>query len=204
MLKKSLFSLLIALINLGLWTTPDLVLSQDKPRRMNVPFVADDVPWEQTAIFWFGKNEQTQPGKNYADVRVAYTSQGLKLRLTVVDYYLWYHQNPDTNTDLSQYEAVALYVDTAHDRAINPQTDDYRFLIGARHYQDISLYKRQAKGTGVNWDTTWTPNPLWPGLSNLSWNCNPGPNSNACGIDFGWTAYFTVPWDMVGLTGPSS
>jgi hypothetical protein len=172
-------------------------------RRVNIPYHSGSAPWwAQTAIFWFGKNEQGIPSRNYIDVRVAYTAAGLHVRTTTVDYYLWYHNNPTPTDDLTQYDSVALYLDVAHDRAAAPQTDDYWFLIGARHWQDMSAYVRDARGNGTGWNTDWSPATDWDGLSTMSWSCNPGPNSNACGIDFGWTSFFTIPWETIGLSGP--
>lgn len=160
-------------------------------RRANIPYFEDTVNWAETAIFWFGINEQGVPSKNYADVRMAYTAEALEIRVTVIDYYLWYNTNPQINDDLSQYEAVAIYLDTNHDRANTPQTDDHKFLLGARHWQDVENYKREARGNGSGWDATW--NDSWSGWGGMSWSTG-GPNNNSGGIDYGWTAGFVIPW----------
>jgi hypothetical protein len=179
---------------------PNLTPSADPPRRVNIPYFSGDVTWAESAIFWFGKYELNIPGDNYADVRVAYTADALRVQVIVVDYYLWYDDNPQPGDDLTQYEAVSLYLDTYHDRANIPQNDDYTFLVGVRHWEDISQYTRQGRGTGSDWDTTWTAD--WSGSSWMQWNCNPGPNSNACGIDYGWGAGLSIPWTSIGLSGP--
>jgi hypothetical protein len=188
----------------GHWLSliPANAQSPDPPRRVNIPYFPDQVTWAQTAIFWFGVNEQGVPGKNYADVRVAYTAQALRIRVTVVDYYLWYNENPTAADDLTQYDAAAIYLDTDYNRAAVPQSDDYWFLIGARHWQDVNDYKRQAQGNGSNWDTSWMPPKQWTAYSDMSWSCDPGPNSNECGIDYGWTAIFTIPWETLGRSSP--
>jgi hypothetical protein len=92
-------------------------------------------------------------------------------------------------------------LDTDHDRADMPQTDDYTFLVGARHWpnENAPQYHRQARGTGAGWDTTWTGD--WTDYEAMQWWCNPGPNSNECGIDFGWMAILTIPWETLGLSG---
>lgn len=169
-------------------------------RRVNIPYFANDVTWAESTIFWFGVNEQGVPSRNYVDVRVAYTADALRIQATVVDYYLWYNENPQPGDDLTQYDAISIYLDTNHDRATTPQNDDYTFLIGARHWQDISQYLRQGRGTGTGWDNMWTSD--WSGSSGMQWDCNPGPNSNVCGIDYGWVAYYTIPWTALGLSGP--
>lgn len=171
-------------------------------RRVNIPHSSDEVNWAQTAIFWLGRNEQGVPSRNYADVRLAYTAEALRVRVTVVDYYLWYKVNPTATDDLAQYDAVAIYLDTNYDRAATPQTDDYTFLVGAHHWpnDNATQYHRQAHGTGTGWDTTWTGD--WTDYEAMSWSCNPGPNGNECGIDYGWTAIFAIPWETLELSGP--
>jgi len=208
---------IICLLTLGLPSTGHATpLSQNaqsaiqspeavSPRRVNIPYFTSDVTWAESAIFWFGKNEVTDPGvpgRNYADVRVAYTANALRVLVTVVDYYLWYNTNPQPGDDLTQYDAAAIYLDINHDRATAPQNDDYTFLIAARHWpnNDAPQYRRQARGTGAGWDNTW--NGDWIDYSGMQWDCNPGPNSNVCGIDYGWAGGFTIPWAALGLQGP--
>jgi hypothetical protein len=173
-------------------------------RTVNIPFINGQIDWSQSAIFWFGKNELGLPGKNYADVRVGYTLYTFEVQVSIMDYYLWYAENASSNTDLTNFDAVAIYLDTKNDRLPAPENDDYRFLIGARWWEDKANYVRQARGNGIGWDTSWAPNAAWDGSSGMSWSCNPGPNSNQCGNDFGWTAFFSIPWQSIGLSGPPS
>jgi hypothetical protein len=185
--------------------SPARAQSPASPRRVNVPYfpsVVDGTQWSQAAIFWFGKNEQGVPSRNYADVRVAYSALALHVRVTAVDYYLWYNQNPASADDLTQYDAVAIYLDVAHDRGTMPQTDDYFFLDGARHWPNDNApqYHRQGQGNGSGWNTAW--NGSWTDMEAMQWSCDPGPNSNSCGIDYGWTAVYTIPWTTFGLSGP--
>jgi len=187
-----------------LFPIPANAQSTDPPRRVNIPYFSGDVTWAETAIFWFGQNKQGVPSQNYVDVRVGYTSAALMVRATIVDYYLWYDQDATATSDLTQYDAVAVYLDTSHNQAATPQADDYWFLISARHWQDMSNYMRQARGTGSDWNTSWTQLTGWTAQSGMSWWCNPGPNSNECGIDFGWTAIFAIPWETMELSGPPS
>jgi len=112
--------------SLNHWSSvlPAQAQSPDPPRRVNVPYFSsgvDDTQWSQAAIFWFGRNEQGIPGRNYADVRMAYSATALHVRVTVVDYYLWYNQNPASADDLTQYDAVTIYLDTAYDRKATPR-----------------------------------------------------------------------------------
>jgi uncharacterized repeat protein (TIGR01451 family) len=177
-------------------------------RRVNAPYFPGSIPWDQTAIFWFGKAELdanwSLPGRNYVDVRVAYNDENLYVMTHVVDYWLWYDEDPQPSDDLVQYDAIAVYLDTDGDRATNPQSDDYYFLDAWRAWPsyDAVEYHRQARGKGNGWDTTW--NGHWRENVGANYACNPGPNSNSCGIDFGRTATFVLPWTTFGLAGPPS
>ncbi len=194
--------LLLLIVGHYLISAPIKAQSPNPPRRVNVPYSSTGVPWGETAIFWFGQNKQGVPSRNYTDVRVAYTAEALQIRATIVDYYLWYNKTPSAADDLTEYDAVAIYLDTALDRAAAPQADDYTFLVGAHHWpsQNATQYHRQAQGDGVDWDTGWTAD--WADYEAMQWWCNTGPNSNECGIDFGWTTIFTIPWGTVGVVGP--
>ena len=177
-------------------------IQQTHPRRVNAPYFASSVNWSRSAIFWFGQNQQGVPSRNYADVRVGYTNSALSVRVTVVDYALWYPTSPTAATDLTQYDAAAIYLDTGHNRSAAPQTDDYWFLSAYRWDggNNNPTYQRRARGTGSGWNTAWAG--AWTDAINSDWNCDPGPNSNACGIDNGWTAFFTIPFASIGLSGP--
>jgi len=200
--KLVLVLLLAVLVSTSHTAQPVVGAQGEAVRRANIPYSSDEVNWAQTAILWFGHNEQGVPGKNYADVRLAYTAEALQVRVVVVDYYLWYKDNPPPSEDLTQYDAVVIYLDTGFDRATTPQADDYTFLIGAHHWpnENATQYRRQSRGTGAGWDTTWTGD--WTDHEAMQWSCNPGPNSNACGIDYGWTAIFTIPWETLAHSGP--
>ncbi len=172
-------------------------------RRLYIPYFETDVPWAESSLFWFGKvGAPGSAGTNYADVRVAYTSEGLRLYVNVEDYYLWYAEGATASTPLTEYDAVAIYLDTAHDRAEAPQGDDYLFLSALCLYNcgDRSTYRRQARGTGSGWEASWSA--AWDDATWANWWCDPGPNDNACGIDFGWWSYLTLPWSLFGLSGP--
>ena len=208
-LRRSPVLRLLAAIQVGLLVlSPNLVVrprqavftpSGNTPRRVNIPYFSSDVAWDESAIFWFGKNELSLPGRNYADVRVAYTADALQVRVTVVDYYLWYDGDPHPEDDLTQNDAVAIYLDTHHDRVATPQSDDYTFLVGARFWEDISQYLRQGRGTGLGWDNTWAA--TWSGELWMQWLTG-GPNDNGGTIDFGWVGGYTIPWSVLGLSGP--
>ena len=183
-----------------------------RPRRVNLPYFSGDVDESRAAIFWFGRTEsdaETVPGRNYVDVRMAYSPEGLSWLAVGIDYHLWYDEDPQPTDDLTQYDALALYLDTGHDRAGAPQSDDYYFLLGLHGDgpgEDTPQYRRQARGTGSGWNTSAISPAAWPDYSGWQWDCS-GPNSNSCDtgcrcIDFGWIMASTIPWSALGLAGP--
>lgn len=206
-------ALLASLIAPAFWssssTTKVSLIADSAIRRVNAPLFPNppDFVWSQSAIFWFGKAEYNlddwqTPGKNYVDVRVGYTPHALRIRVQAIDYFLWYKKDPQPSDDLTQYDGVALYLDTAHDRAGAPQPDDYYLFSGWRSSptQNGPQYQRQGRGSGSGWDLTWSG--VFSDTAGSQWSCNPGPNNNTCGIDFGWANTFTIPWSTLGLSGP--
>jgi hypothetical protein len=182
-----------------------LTLAQDGvTRRVHAPyFNGDDFQWGRSGIFWFGRvGPPGSPGPNYADVRVGYTDEELRVYVNVEDYYIWYDEVASSTSDLTQYDGVAIYLDTAHDGTPSPQSDDYLLLKGLCHWGCDDNYRRAARGTGGGWDFSW--NGAWDASTAASWACNPGPNDNACDIDYGWYAVFDIPWSDLGLSGPPS
>jgi hypothetical protein len=172
-------------------------------RRVYAPYFSETVEWADAGIFWFGRVDPPgSPGQNYADVRVAYNAEELVIYINIEDYYVWYDTDATPTSDLKRYDAVAVYLDTAHDRAESPQPEDYLFLSGLCLYGcgDGSNHRREARGTGAGWNFAWQGN--WTDGTWASWWCNPGPNSNDCGFDFGWWSYVHIPWSTLGLYGP--
>ncbi|MGD1992634.1 MAG: DNRLRE domain-containing protein [Anaerolineae bacterium] len=167
-------------------------------RRVYAPLLSETEPWAEAGIFWFGRVDPPgAPGQNYVDVRVGYTSEKLRLFVNVQDYYLWYDADAGLYSDLTRYDAVAITLDTAHDRAAAPQVDDYLFFSGMGYG---SLYQRQARGTGVGWDSAWQGG--WDARPGAGWSCNPGVNTNSCDVDFGWWSFIDIPWNTLGRSGP--
>lgn len=171
-------------------------------RRVYAPYFPETIEWAEAGIFWLGRVDPPgSPGQNYADVRVAYTAEELVIHVNIEDYYIWYDTEATPTSDLTQYDAVAVYLDTTQDRAASPQPDDYLFLSGLCLYGcgDGSNHRQEARGTGAGWDFAWQG--AWTDGTWASWWCNPGPNSNDCGIDFGWWSYIHIPWSTLGLSG---
>ncbi len=127
----------------------------------------------------------------------------LKIQATVIDYYLWYDTSATLTSDLTQYNAIAVYLDTNQDQAGTPQSDDYKFLLGLSNFQDTDRYKRDYRGNSSSWDDGWSG--TWDGLSGFSVSGGeyPGwPNNNTGNTDYGWTGIISIPWETLGLSGP--
>jgi len=175
-------------------------------RRVHAPYFDDAVRWAESGIFWFGRVDLPDviPGRNYVDVRVAYTQEALAIYPNVEDYYLWYPLPATSSTDLTRYDAVAIYLDTAGDGASTPQPDDYLFLVGLCLYQcgDGTAYMRDARGDGSGWDFGWDGD--WNKATWAQWTGNPPHNNNENTFDYGWWAKIYIPWETLGLSGPPS
>jgi len=181
-------------------------------RRLNVPYFSGDVAWAEASIFWVGEVDPPgAPGTNYVDIRVAYTAGELVIFANVSDYFIWYDPAPTSSSDPTRYDAVAIYLDTVHDRALTPQIDDYLFLNGLCLYScrnGTDNHRREARGTGTGWDTGWAgdwsdePWARWGGCT----NCPPGTcglnSTGECGLNHGWGAKLYIPWSTLGLSGP--
>ncbi len=195
----------LTLVLLSTLISPLTICAQEVTRRVNVPYF-DEISWSEAAIFWFGRLDPPDGtlGRNYADVRVAYTAEELVLFVNIVDYYLWYNRDDPQAGDLTDYDAVAVYLDTAHDRATAPQADDYTFVSGLCLYgcDDRTLYRQEGRGNGSNWDMGWTAS--WTDGTWASWEGSPAYNNNYNTFDYGWWSYLHIPWSAVGLSGPPS
>ncbi len=205
MLKRLWLPGLLLLVVLMLTSVAsETAVADPPPRQINIfPFeYGPDEEWAKTSIFWFGEAEYPGQGRNYVDVRVAYSQSNFLVNILVVDYYLWLDTNPQPADDLTQYDAVALYLDTQFDRAAAPQNDDFLFLVGQHNSTNYVPYLRDARGSGSGWNYGWV-GADWRGPVGLDYSTG-GPNNNGGNIDFGWTARFVIPWSDLGLSGPPS
>jgi uncharacterized repeat protein (TIGR01451 family) len=174
-------------------------------RRVNVwPSASSQVDDNIASIFWFG-HETGHNLYNYVDVRVGYTSQYLHIFVTVVDYNLW--ERTSESKDPRLYDAVAIYLDTAGDRAAQPQTDDYFLVNGWRNWPNDNTpsYHRDGRGTGSEWDEGWSG--AWTEHVAANWYDTGSNNNGNCptepfDCDAGWATTITIPFSSLGLSGP--
>src|SRR5713226_7877396 len=84
---------------------------------INAPFFPNTVPFNQTAIFWFGTISSST---TYTDVRLGYSNSELYIDLRIVDRYLWYDTNKNA-PNLNNGDNASLYLSTSN--ATNTQLD---------------------------------------------------------------------------------
>ena len=162
-------------------------------RRVNVPRFTTDLKWGESAIFWFGHATSQD---NYADVRIAYDNTMLYISVMVVDYYLWYDTDP--GDDLSQWDAVTIYLDTEGDGGNMPTAGDYCLTSGLRWWEDNKFYQRAARGDGNGWIASNVP---FTSTASARWG-GTGYNDNSDDKDAGWETKIYIPFTSLGLPGP--
>lgn len=155
--------------------------------RINAPFFAGEIPFEQTAIAWFG---QLSPDQNFTDIRVGYNSSQLYVYLAIFDRHLWYDENPKRAT-LTQWDAVTLLLDTATNKT-RPTRTAWRFV--AQLYGEPSASRRAVwRGSASGWKAVTVPFQAKPG-----WRGNALNNNDD--TDRGWAMGFTIPFSSLGLS----
>ena len=170
--------------------TPASANTTTSLRRVNVPYFSGPVPFNQTAIFWFG---DVTPNDNYTDVRIGYNSGGLYVALNIVDQYLWY----DTNTtapNLNYGDNASVYLSTVATTSTSLVAGHtFRFQAAANGYKKRSNYQQASTGNG----TTWTAKAI-PFSAVYGWR---GHGLNGATAR-GWSMAYTLPFSSLGLSGP--
>ena len=160
-------------------------------RRVNAPYFDGEVPFPETAVFWFG---QVTPTDNYADVRVGYNGDELYWRLAAFDRRLWRDTTP-ARTDLTAWDAATLYLDLDGGGSSVPDVSAYRF-VGQLSYEEEPRgdYQATYRGDGSGWTATSIPFTTIAG-----WR---GDAFNNATDDRGWAITFRIPFASLGLSGP--
>ena len=174
------FSVYLPLVMKG-WCAPETL------PRINAPRFVGSIPFEQTAIAWFGRVSPTQ---NYADIRVGTNATELYVYVAIFDRALWYDETPTRDT-LTQWDAVTLLLDTGDGAALS--SSSWRFV--AQLYGEPSPGQRAAyRGSASGWQPTGVAFGAVPG-----WRGNALNNDDDS--DRGWAMGFTIPFTSLGLTG---
>ncbi|PMP73212.1 MAG: hypothetical protein C0183_23200 [Roseiflexus castenholzii] len=156
-----------------------------EPPRINAPKFTGAIPFERTAIAWFGRVSPTQ---NYTDIRVGYNAAELFVYLAIFDRHLWYDESPTPQT-LTQWDAVTLLLDTSGGAAVSPSS--WKFvaqLYGERSSQRRVVYR----GSATGWQQTSVAFDALPGWRGNALN----DNSDS---DRGWAMGFTIPFSSLGI-----
>jgi hypothetical protein len=156
--------------------------------RINAPYFSGSIPFEQTAIAWFGK---VSPSQNYADIRVGYNNTQLYVYLAVFDRLLWYDENP-ARERLTEWDAVTLLLDTGPGNVLS--STSWRFV--AQLSGDPSPSHRAVFRAGSG---GWQP-------ASISFQAVPGWRGNALNddsdTDRGWAMGFSIPFGSLGTSSP--
>ncbi len=156
--------------------------------RINVPLFTGAIPFEQTAIAWFGRVSPTQ---NYADIRVGANRSELYVYLAIFDRALWYDESLTPQT-LTQWDAVTLLLDTSGGNALSSAS--WRFV--AQLYGEPSAERRAVyRGSSSGWQAVGVPFQAVPGWRGNALN-DDGDS------DRGWAMGFTIPFSSLDLASP--
>jgi hypothetical protein len=158
-------------------------------RRIYAPYFTSAVPFNQTAIFWFGDATSTD---NYTDVRIGYNQSELYIDLHIVDRYLWY----DTNTtapDVTKGDNASIYL-AATTNGGNSQ-HLYKFQAAVNGYVKRSNYQKAYTGNGTTWTAANIPFTAVYGWRGHGLN---GPE------DAGWSMTYHIPFSSLGLSNSPS
>jgi hypothetical protein len=125
-------------------------------RRVNAPYLAGATagPYStQPAIFWFGQVDNTS---NYADGRILYTDNELRIFVHIMDRRLWYDTAP-TPATLTDWDAVTLYLNLDGAAGQAPGSDAYQFVTQLNHGQPRDNYQAAYRGNGSGWNAVTIP-----------------------------------------------
>ncbi|MEO8954729.1 MAG: DNRLRE domain-containing protein [Ktedonobacteraceae bacterium] len=161
------------------------------PQQINIPFFKTAVPFNQTAIFWFG---DVTPTDTYTDVRIGYNSSELYVDLQTVDQYLWY----DTNTtapDVTKGDNAAIYVNTTTGGSNLLAQHSYKFQAAVNGYKKRTNYQQAYAGSGTAWNAAKVPFTAVYGWRGHGFN---GP------ADSGWSMTYHIPFSSLGMSSAPS
>ncbi len=173
------------------FVTPALA-QEPSLRRVNAPYFSGKVYLGSSAIFWFG---EIQDLDNYVDVRVGYNDDYIRLYISVADHYLWYDTSP--GPDLTEWDAVTIYLDVGSQGGTVPNANDYRFVSQLNDWEDRAAYQAAWQGDGGDWS------PASISFTTISnWRSDPPTLNDNTYQDRGWVTSIYIPFSSLGLSGP--
>lgn len=146
----------------------------------------------ESSIFWFGKVNSSE---NYVDVRTGYTNTHLFIQFEVFDRLLWYDTTP-TTAELTNYDAISLYLRPSGVSGATPDYGSYRLVAQFRpDYISETGYRKEYRGDGSQWvaaNVSYDLNVSYQGIGGF----NQTTTDNR-----GWLMTFKIPFTSLGLTG---
>ena len=177
-------------------TTLYLPIIERSPRTLpilNIPFFeGTEVNYHQAAVSWFG---QVRGNENYADIRVGYNSNEIYVHVSVFDRFLWFDTSPDIY-NLTEWDAVSLYLDLNGNSGTSLSTSMYRFTRQTQWLNDQLNRQIAYQANSMGWE----PKPLTFSTS-YGWRGN-APNDAI--EDRGHVITFHIPFASLGLQGAPS
>ena len=156
---------------------------------VNVPRFEQNINLTQGAIFWLG---QVNPSNNYADVRVGYNNEALRVDAHVFDRLLWYDVEPLSH-ELTQWDSVTLLLHLdENSEGDTPSQNSYRFVAQFNQAGSRNNYQTVAQGSSPDWVVSSIPFTTTTG-----WR---GQGLNDDQDDRGWNATFDIPFASLGLS----
>ena len=162
--------------------------------RINLPYF--EIPqvsadhYHQAAVFWFGAVRDT---RNYTDVRLGYHPDGIFVRLSIFDRYLW-NDLMAAPEDLEQWDAITLYLETNPEANQALDTHAYRFVAELGTATTRTDLQAAYQWNGSAWSSaslTFYTSSGWKGS---------GPNNPT--EDRGYALTFHIPYSALELSGP--
>ncbi len=183
--------LIVFLIALAFLGRSEKLLAQSNPgQKVNAPYFSGNISYAEAAVFWFGR---VTPSENHVDVRVGYNESKLLVNVAIFDRRLWYDQIPSA-TDLTNWDAVSLYLNLRGNTGERPQEDTYRFDGQLNWWESRENYQAAYQGDGLGWlvsDASFSAVSGWRGNA---------PNDDQ--DDRGWVLTYHLPFSSFGLSGP--
>jgi hypothetical protein len=161
--------------------------NSDQGARVNAPYFDGGIPWEQTAIAWFGN---VTPTDNYTDIRIGYNDNEILIQLEIFDRRLWYDTTPSL-ADLTNWDAITLYINTEGNHVTNLDEYSYKFIAQLNWWEDRGDFQAVYRGGSSGWQPTSLQFEAKTG-----WRGDAPNNDND---DRGWVVSFYIPFTELGL-----
>lgn len=153
---------------------------------IHAPFFGrQPIPFEQTAIAWFGT---LGPLSNHADIRVGANESELYVYVAAFDRHLWHDLSPSPQR-LTEWDAVTLLLDVGAGSRLSERS--FRF-VGQLYGDPDPRYRAAFRWSGRGWTVAKVPFDAKPG-----WRGNALNNEED--TDRGWAMGFRIPWSSLGM-----